>query len=150
MSGTILVRGARQLLTLHGPGGPRRGPALRELSIIRDGALLIEEGRISEVGPSRRIENLARAHRAQEIDASGRVVMPGFVDCHTQLAWGVPWLDDFEARMHRPESPMPGSDARSKVLRSASAKRLELRARHLVNGMVRHGTTSLEANSGYG
>ena len=41
MSGTLLVRGARQLITLRGPAEPRRGAALKELSIIRDGALLI-------------------------------------------------------------------------------------------------------------
>ena len=46
MSGTLLVRGARQLITLRGPGEPRRGADLNELGIIRDGALLIEDGRI--------------------------------------------------------------------------------------------------------
>jgi imidazolonepropionase len=77
---TIVVRGARQLLTLRGPAGPRRGSALREIGIIPDGALLIRGGIILEAGPTRRIEKLAAARRAREIDAVGRVVMPGFVD----------------------------------------------------------------------
>jgi len=135
MSGTILVRGARQLLTLHGPLEPRRGAALSELGIIRDGALLIEDGRIIEVGPSRRIENLAQSHRSQEMDAAGRVVMPGFVDCHTHLVW---------------EQPSRESDSDLAILRNASAKRLEARALQFIAGMVRHGTTTLEASSGYG
>ena len=63
MSGTLLVRGARQLITLRGSAEPRRGAALKELGIIRDGALLIEDGRIVEVGLSRRVENLALVRR---------------------------------------------------------------------------------------
>ena len=79
-----LVRGARQLMTLQGPEGPRRGAALNELGIIRDGALLLQNGKISEMGPSRRLENLTAARGAREIDAAGRVVLPGFVDGRTQ------------------------------------------------------------------
>jgi len=151
MSGTLLVRGARQLLTLRGPAEPRRGAALQELSIIRDGALLIEDGRIVEVGLSRRVENLALVRRPQEIDATGRVVMPGFVDCHTHLAWGAPSLDDYEARVAAaaPE-PAHAPAPTIQTLRNASAKRLESRARQFVDAMVRHGTTTLEAKSGYG
>ena len=151
MSGTLLVRGARQLITLRGPAEPRRGAALKELSIIRDGALLIEDGRIVEVGLSRRVENLALVRRSQEIDATGHVVMPGFVDCHTHLVWGVPWLDDYEARIAT-AAPEPAQAPTPTIqeLRNASTKRLESRARQLVNAMIRHGTTTLNAISGHG
>src|SRR5262249_37901112 len=84
-TGPILIRGARQLLTLRGPKGPRRGPDLNELGIIPDGALRIRDGLIEEVGPSRRLENLAAARGAIEVSALTRVVMPGFVDSHTHL-----------------------------------------------------------------
>jgi imidazolonepropionase len=151
MSGTLLVRGARQLITLRGPAEPRRGAALKELSIIRDGALLIEDGRIVEVGLSRRVENLALVRRSHEIDATGHVVMPGFVDCHTHLVWGVPWLDDYEARIAAAAPEAAHAPAPTiQELRNASAKRLESRARQFVNAMIRHGTTTLEAISGHG
>src|ERR1035437_2714736 len=150
MSGTLLVRGARQLITLRGPAEPRRGAALKELSIIRDGALLIEDGRIVEVGLSRRVENLALVRRSQEIDATGHVVMPGFVDCHTHLVWGVPSLDDYEARIAADQEPAHTPAPTILALRNASAKRLESRARQFVNAMIRHGTTTLEAKSGHG
>src|SRR5579864_7713691 len=81
-----LIRGARQLLTLRGPSGSRRGADLRNLGLIQDGAVLIVDGLIREVGSSRRVENLALAREANEIDATGRVVMPGFVDSHTHCA----------------------------------------------------------------
>jgi len=150
MSGTLLVRGARQLLTLRGPAEPRRGFALKELSIIRDGALLIVDGRIAEVGLSRRVENLLPARRAEEIDATGRVVMPGFVDCHAHLVWGAPSMDDCEARINGDVQAALGPESTILALRNASGKRLESRARRFVNGMVRHGTTTVEAKSGYG
>ncbi len=86
MRKVTLIRGARQLLTLRGPSGPRRGADLRNLGIIQDGAVLIADGLIVEVGPSRRVENLALARGAEEIDASGCVVMPGFVDSHVHCA----------------------------------------------------------------
>jgi imidazolonepropionase len=75
-----LLRGARQLLTLRGPSGPRRGPALNELNIVKDGAILFCNGVIQEVGLARRIENLKHARVATEIDARGGIVMPAFVD----------------------------------------------------------------------
>ncbi len=112
-----LVRGARQLLTLRGPAGPRRGAALGELGIIPDGALLIRGGNILEAGPSRRVENLALARDAREINAAGRVVMPGFVDGQIQAAFA-------------PALP---------------ARALAVRVRSLLGGMARHGTTTLAA-----
>lgn len=80
------------MLTLHGPSGPRCGRAMAELSIIAKGAVLIRNGVIEDVGPTRRVENLAGARQAREIDATGRVVMPAFVDADVALvtppAWG--------------------------------------------------------------
>ncbi|MEJ7608249.1 MAG: hypothetical protein WKF37_18770 [Bryobacteraceae bacterium] len=81
----IFIRGARQLLTLQGPSGPRRGEGLRQLGIIEDGSVLIVNGAITNVGPTRRIENLAEAKLAVEVSAAGRVVMPGFIDTHTHV-----------------------------------------------------------------
>jgi imidazolonepropionase len=123
MPRVTLVRGARQLLTLHGPSGPRRGTDLRNLGLIQDGAVLIVDGLIRDVGSSRRVENLALARQADEIDATGRVVMPGFVDSH----------------MHIVGEP-----------NAASPRALQTQALNVVEEAVRHGTTTLEAKSGFG
>lgn len=140
MPSSVLIRGARQLLTLRGAAEPRRGPALRELGIIPDGALLIQDGRIVEAGPSRRVENLVEARHAREIDVTGHVVMPGFVDCHTHLVCG-PVLGS---------QPQEALAAALHAVQHDSTSRLESRAHQIVNGMARHGTTTLEAKSGYG
>ncbi len=155
MSGVLLVRGARQLLTLRGPSEPRRGSALNELAVIEDGAVLIREGVIVSVGPSRRVENLSEARQAQEIDATGRVVMPGFVDSHTHLVCGPARLTEYEMRLAgagtREIARAGGGLAASvRAVRSASTRRLELEARRRLRNFIRHGATTVEAKSGYG
>lgn len=144
MSGTVLIRGARQLLTLRGSRAPRRGAAAGELGIASDGAVLIEDGTIVEVGPSRRVENLAQARRAHEVNAAGCVVMPGFVDCHTHVVSGIT----------RPKkkggSERGDAESEAGCGPNISAARLRARAQQYIEGMARHGTTTLEARSGYG
>jgi imidazolonepropionase len=151
----VLVRGARQLVTLRGSAGPRRGGALCELGIIQDGAVLIQNGVITTLGPSRRVENLGAARRALEIDASGRVVAPGFVDSHTHLVCGPPRLADYEMRLAGAgylEIAKAGGGILSSVraVRDTPIRRLVLQARRMLGGFIRHGTTTLEAKSGYG
>lgn len=158
MDKPILLRGARQLLTLRGPSGPRRGAAMRELGIIQDGALLISGGIIQEVGPSRRVENLAEARDAVEIAADGRVVMPGFIDSETRLVGGEPrfaqieeaaGLDGEELEPERKPAEPPWRKT-LRELQTTSKRRLEMRARRTIRELVRHGTTALEAKSPWG
>ncbi len=80
MAQLLLLRGARQLLTLRGTNGVRRGAALNDLGIIEDGSVLIQDGRIVSIGATRRIENLKEARGAIDVPVTGSVVMPGFVD----------------------------------------------------------------------
>jgi len=137
-TGATLIRGARQLLTLRGPKAPRRGAELSELGLIRDGALLIRDGILVEVGPTRRVENLAAARDAEEINAAGRIVMPAFVDSHTHLF--VPQAGD---RSNRPE------DAAA-AIRTSSAWLLETRTRACLDAIVRHGAATVEVKTGCG
>jgi imidazolonepropionase len=123
-----LIRGARQLLTLHGPTGPRRGPALKELNIIQDGALLIRNSRIEQLGPAKRVENLAQSRQAFEIDVRGGIVLPAFADPDAALV--LP----------------PHSETRLKVL---SRRRVEIAAAATAADWVRAGTLSLGAHTGY-
>lgn len=151
----VLLRGARQLLTLRGPSGPRRGAALRDLSIIPDGAVLIRNGVVVELGPARRVENLAAARNAREIDANGRVVIPGFVDSHTHLICGPPRLADYEMRLEGAtyeEIARAGGGILQTVraIRRTPLRVLVHQAGDTLGGFIRHGTTTVEAKSGYG
>lgn len=135
-TGLVLIRGARQLLTLRGPGTPRCGPQLNELNIIQDGSLLIRDGVLHQVNTTRRVENLAEARRAVEINAAGRVVMPGFVDCHTHLAYPPPGVPDADHA------------AAVRVIAAATGKGLAIRWQAQLEAMARHGTTTAEIKTG--
>ncbi len=106
------------------------------------------DGIIANVGISRRVENLVEARTAIEVNAAGRVVMPGFIDSHTHLISGPTRLDD---------PPKEGSaygvqDTLSAIrtVRAALARSLEFQARKILELCARHGTTTLEAKSGHG
>jgi imidazolonepropionase len=83
---SLLLRGARQLLTLRGDPCVRRGPQSSNLSIIEDGSVFIQGGKIISVGPTRRVENLKETQGAIEIPLSNSIVMPGFVDSSMQVS----------------------------------------------------------------
>src|SRR6188472_4040065 len=80
---SLAVLHASELVTLTGPKRPRVGTELLELGIIRDGGMLVRDGKIEKVGPSDEIDK--NVGNAEFVDANGRVVMPGFVDAHTHL-----------------------------------------------------------------
>lgn len=149
------MRGARQLLTLRGPNGPHRGVDLRNLGIIHDGAILIVDGLIREVGPTRRLENLSESRQADEIDANGSVVVPGFVDSHIHLIGGPARLFDYEmglagATQAEIATAGGGFDAIYKLMQDVSGHTLEAQAIRVLEESIRQGTTTLEAKSGYG
>jgi imidazolonepropionase len=149
-----LITGCSQLLTLRGPV-PRRGRALAELEIIRDGAILTHEDRIVAIGSRRRIERLPKARRAEKVDLGGRVVLPGFVDSHTHLIFPASRAAEYEQRNSGAtyeEIARSGGGIRSSVkgLRAASPNVLKTRALKNLREFAAHGTTTIEAKSGYG
>ena len=150
-----LIRGARQVLTLRGDCVARRGDALRELGIVENGCVLVRGDAVAAVGRAAEIEKLPEARHAREIDAAGKVVMPGFVDSHTHLAFGVPRLADYEMRLggasyEEIAAAGGGILCSMRAVRAMPAAALERQARGALDAMARHGTTTVEAKSGYG
>lgn len=151
----LFFRNAEQLLTLAGPPVPRRGPTLGELGILRDGAVLTGGAKIVRIGHTRELEGEARRLKAREIDCRGRVVMPGFVDCHTHLIFAGSRVEDYEQRIRGrtyEEIARAGGGIRlsAKLLREASRRELLTQARHFLQEFAAHGTTTLEVKTGYG
>jgi imidazolonepropionase len=154
MSETLLITGAAQLATLRGHG-PRRGTALAELGIIRDGALLLRDGFIVAVGTRRRVEGLHEARAAEKIDLGGRVVLPGFVDSHTHLVHAASRAEEYELKIagasYEEIARRGGGILNSvKKLRTATEEELKRRALLALGQFAAYGTTTIEAKSGYG
>jgi imidazolonepropionase len=156
MSESLLIRHAGQLLTLRGPDGARRGTAVNDLGVVPDGAVLITDGVIEAAGAADDVELAAAgADNVVELDAGGRVVMPGFVDSHTHLVFSQPRLLDYEMRIggadyHQIAEAGGGILSSVKAVRSAAPEELETQARRAIQSFARHGTTTVEAKSGYG
>ena len=148
------VTNCAQLVTLAGVPGPRTGTAMRDLAIIADGAMWIEDGRIVQVGTRAEIERLIRSGD-QVIDAGQRVVMPGFVDAHTHLVFAGNRAAEFEQRCEGASYAAiraAGGGIRSTVreTRAASEDQLLAVARKYAGWFLAGGTTTIEAKSGYG
>ena len=150
----LVVWNCSQLVTLAGPARARRGAEMRELAVVRDGAMLVRDGRIERVGSRQEIERAAGGD-IEVIDAGGRIVMPGFVDAHAHPVFAGTRADEFEERMQGTtyaEIAARGGGIRSTVrnTRAASEEDLLAAARRYRGWFLRGGTTTVEAKSGYG
>jgi len=148
----LVIRHASQLLTLAGPPGPRRGEAMQHLSVVEDGALAVRDGLVAWVG---RTADLPDWPAREVVDASGKVVMPGFVDAHTHLVWAGDRAAEFEMRLRGAtylEIMAAGGGIMSTVraTRAASPQQLAAESLPRLQEMLAHGTTTAEAKTGYG
>jgi imidazolonepropionase len=158
----LLLADIGQLLTLQsasGKPGPRRGPDLKELGIIENGAVLCLGGKIVSVGTTKEalrdpwLKNNRK--KVLEIDCAGKVVLPGFVDSHTHPVFVSPRLVDFEKRIEGAsyeQIAAAGGGIRSSVegVRKAGKSLLAKKVLAVLHDMAAHGTTTVEAKSGYG
>ncbi len=157
----LLLVNIRQLLTLHvsGKPGPRRGPDLKELGIIEDGAVLCLGGKIVSAGTTKDAlrDPWLKKNRKKvlEIDCAAKVVLPGFVDSHTHPVFIGPRLVDFEKRIEGAsyeEIAAAGGGIRSSLesVRAAGKRVLAEKVLCAFHNMAAYGTTTVEAKSGYG
>lgn len=150
----VAVLHAAQFVTLAGPKGPRVRGQMRELAIIGDGGMLIEDGRVITTGPSHDIEKTMPAG-TEVVEAKGKVVLPGFVDAHTHPVFAGDRIEEFEMRAlgaSYEQIAERGGGIRSTVrkTRAASEEELLSQANKHAIWFLRGGTTTVEAKSGYG
>jgi imidazolonepropionase len=146
----LLIHDAAELLTCAA-GAPDL------IGLIRGGSVAAAGGRIVSAGPSAEVAAAVDASQARKIDASGRVVLPGFVDCHTHVLFGGSRVDEYVARV-------TGADLGDVVARGApvgirgtvertrplTVEELTDSATPRLREMLAAGTTTVESKSGYG
>jgi len=161
-AGALLLVNIGQLLTLRSASakaGPRRGAELKQLGLIKDGAVLCVGGKVVSVGTTRDAHRdpWLKKHRRKitEVDCGRGVVLPGFVDSHTHPVFVEPRLMDFEKRLEGAsyqEIAAAGGGIRSSLegVRKSAKSALSAKVLSALQDMATHGTTTVEAKSGYG
>jgi len=149
----LLIKDPAQIVSPR--PGSLRGPELKDLHVRSGDCIYITDGVIQAIAPYRELEGRAQADKAVVIDASGRAVVPGFVDCHTHLIFGGNRTDEFALRTagasYEEIAARGGGIARTvSATRSASKAELKDLARLRLTRAIRQGTTTMEVKTGYG
>jgi imidazolonepropionase len=148
---------ARQILTMAGPSRPRVGAEMRDVGLLEDGALLLRDGRVTAVGGTAAVERHHPLAGYRVVDLSGRdiVLLPGFVDCHSHpVFWGTR-EEEYELRIAG--ATYEEIAAKGGGILNSARRVAEASLEQLTDSLLRycryflaHGTTTLEAKSGYG
>lgn len=149
----LLIVNAAEVVTCAGGGQPKRGAAMRDAGIIRNGAVAVRGGQIVAVGSSDTIK--AQYTATHVIDAAGKSVCPGFVDPHTHAVYAGDRVAEFELRIQGATyleimAAGGGIVSTMQATRSASLETLVAEARARLDTMMQLGTTTVEMKSGYG
>jgi imidazolonepropionase len=154
MKADLLIHSAAQLcVILPHDGGPQRGRSLGDLGLVGGGAVACADGRIVAVGSTTEVR--ADWQAAVELDASGCVVCPGFVDAHTHAVWAGDRAGEFVQRVQGAtyqeiQARGGGIMATVRATRAASVERLVDESRSRLDRMLAHGSTTVEVKTGYG
>ncbi len=151
---SLAVVHASELLTLRGPRHPRTGEAASDLGIVPDGAVYVEGDRIVDVGPT---SDVLRRHPVPQtvLDATGRAVLPGFVDAHTHAVFGGSRAREIEWKaqgLSYAQIAAQGGGILHTVqaTRDASESELARTGAERFLTILSFGTTTVEVKSGYG
>lgn len=149
----VYIRNAPEVVTCAG-AAPKKGKAMGDIGLIRNGGVLINGDTIEAVGTTEELDRLAGGD-AEVIDAGGRAVLPGFVDSHTHFIFGGYRADEFGWRL-RGDSYMSimerggGINATVTPTRAASVEELKAEGMKRLSQMLSYGVTTVEGKSGYG
>jgi len=149
----LLVRDLEQLATPVGTTAPLRGSELAEVDVIEDAYVLCAGGSIESVGRMRDLPSLEG--EVDEVDGRGLCAIPGLVDCHTHACFAGDRVEEFALRASGAsyeELHATGGGIMSTVraTRAAGPEKLAAAVRTHRSWMLRAGTTTFEAKSGYG
>lgn len=131
-----------------------RGEQLGELTILREHDVIVRAGRIAHVRPANaRVETPESFKR--ELDGSGKMVLPSFVDCHTHACWAGDRIQEWTRKLAGATYQQLLADGGGimstvRAVRNASVDQLTDQLVPRLDLMLRHGTTTVEIKSGYG
>jgi imidazolonepropionase len=153
-NGNLIIKNAAELVTCSGFGA-KKGKEMSGLGIIPGGALMIEKGIIERVGSTEEVLQGLDLTSFTVVDATGKAVLPGFIDPHTHFVFGGYRADEFSWRL-RGDSYMSIMERGGGIINSVRATRETTRdelialGRKRLDRMLSFGVTTVEGKSGYG
>jgi len=150
----ILFTGIKQLLTFAGDNAPRAGAAMREAGLVKNAAVLVEDGIIEAAGPKAAVMRHRLAKKARQVEVNG-ICLPGFVDSHTHAVFAEPRLKDFSMRTagaSYQDIKAAGGGIISSIgaVRAQAPKAMAAQLAARAARFLECGTTTIEVKSGYG
>lgn len=148
------IRHASELVTCKGPA-PKKGKDMADIGLIADGGVLIHDDKIFAVGTTEELDKMVNMDEYEVIDATGKTVLPGFVDSHTHFIFGGYRANEFSWRL-KGDTYMSimerggGINATVIPTREASLEELVEIGKERMNRMLEFGVTTVEGKSGYG
>ncbi len=154
---SLVLLNARQVLTIAGAPAdqPLAGAAMRDWRVIPDGFVACHADRIAAVGPMTELDHALIGPATVTVDCTGRVLLPGLVECHTHLVFGGNRAHEFERKLAG-ESYLDilasggGILSTVRATRAATEEALLTSALHHLAGFQAYGVTTVEAKTGYG
>lgn len=154
-SADLVIRNCDQIVTPEGPA-PKLGKSMGRVSVTKNGFIASKKGTIIEIGKEPEFKKKIRLEKgAKEIDGTGMTAVPGFVDSHTHLPFAGSREHEFSLRIQGATyqelaAQGMGIQTTVKATRLISKKKLTSLCLQRLDSMLLHGTTTVEAKSGYG
>ena len=153
-SGYLLIRNATQVVTCSGFAG-KKGKEMSNVGVIENGAVAVEDGYITHVGPTQKVLKQIKADRYTEINAKGCTLIPGFVDSHTHFVFGGYRENEFAEHLKKGNNISvteynKGVLNTMKATRESTYGKLYDPVRELLDEMFHMGITTIEGKTGYG
>ena len=148
------IRHASELVTCKGPA-PKKGKDMADIGLIADGGVLIHDDKIFAVGTTEELDKMVNMDEYEVIDATGKTVLPGFVDSHTHFIFGGYRANEFSWRL-KGDTYMSimerggGINATVVPTKEATLEELVEIGKERMNRMLEFGVTTVEGKSGYG
>jgi imidazolonepropionase len=154
MNGNLVIKNAAEIVTCSGFEA-KKGKEMSQLGVVHDGALVIERGIITRVGPTEEVLKGLDLDSFTVLDAIGKALLPGFIDPHTHFVFGGYRVEEFSWRL-RGDSYMSIMERGGGIVNSVRATRESTRDELMASGrkrldrMLSFGVTTVEGKSGYG
>ncbi|MBB6632027.1 imidazolonepropionase [Clostridium algidicarnis] len=154
MKNKIIIKDASEIVTCSGFEA-KKGKEMQDIAVIYDGAIIIEDGIIKDIGISKEVLKDINEEEYEVISAKGRAVLPGFVDSHTHFVFGGYRAEEFSWRL-KGDSYMSIMERGGGIVnsvestRKATEEELYSLGQERLDSMLKFGITTVEGKSGYG